>query len=218
MFSIHSFLNQLIHDNCIQVMQTMPSHSIDLIVTDPPYLVNYRSRDGRTIAGDQDDAWLHPAFAEMYRVLTPNSLCISFYGWNKVDRFMDAWRTAGFMPVGHFTWSKPYASSQGFTQARHENAYLLAKGNPRKPAHPPRDVLPWHYTGNRLHPTQKPVSALTPLIEAYSTEGAIILDPFAGSGTTAVAARQLHRAFIGIEMDRTYFVKAKDRLAKHSAS
>jgi len=213
MFSIHSFLNHIIHGDCIQVMRNIPDASVDLVVTDPPYLVNYRSRDGRTIAGDIDDSWLHPAFAEMYRLLAPNSFCISFYGWNKVDRFMAAWRAAGFYPVGHFTWSKPYASSKGFTEARHECAYLLAKGRPDKPSNPPQDVLPWDYSGNRLHPTQKPVSAITPLIDAYSTEGAIVLDPFAGSGTTAVAAKSLDRAFIGIEMDDTYYGKAQARLA-----
>lgn len=216
MFPIHSFLNQLIHGDCIQVMRTMPSQSVDLVVTDPPYLVNYCSRDGRRIASDIYDDWLHPAFAEMYRILTPNSFCLSFYGWNKVDRFMDAWRSAGFFPVAHFAWSKPYNSSTGFTQARHETAYLLAKGRPGKPANPPRDVLPWSYSGNRLHPNQKPVSALTPIIEAYSLAGAIILDPFAGSGTTAVAARSLDRAYIGIEMDGPYYRKAKARLAEHS--
>lgn len=214
MFPIHTFLNQLILGDCIQVMQTMPSASVDLIVTDPPYLVNYRSRDGRTIAGDIDDSWLHPAFAQMYRVMAPNSFCLSFYGWNKVDRFMAAWRAAGFYPVGHFTWSKPYASSQRFTQARHESAYLLAKGRPNKPSKPPQDVLPWNYSGNRLHPTQKPVSALTPIIEAYSSEGGIVLDPFAGSGSTAVAAKASERAYVGIEMDSIYYGKAKVRLAK----
>lgn len=211
-----NFNNRIIHGDCIDVMRKMPDSSVDLIVTDPPYLVNYRSRDGRTIEGDIDSDWLHPASHEMYRILKPDSFAISFYGWNSVDKFTDAWREAGFRPVGHFTWTKDYASNRGFgyTRATHENAYLLAKGTPKMPNPALRDVLGWDYTGNHLHPTQKPVSALAPLIETYSQKGAVVLDPFAGSGTTAVASRQLGRQYIAIEKDRTYFEAARDRMAK----
>jgi site-specific DNA-methyltransferase (adenine-specific) len=95
----------------------------------------------------------------------------------------------------------------------HECAYLLVKGNPEKPANPPSDVLPWRYSGNKLHPTQKPVSALIPLIEAYSVPGATVLDPFGGSGSTAVAARRCGRRFMLFEKDNAYFEMAKRRLA-----
>jgi adenine-specific DNA-methyltransferase len=95
---------------------------------------------------------------------------------------------------------------------RHECAYLLVKGRPSKPVNPPSDVLPWKYSGNRLHPTKKPVSALTPLIEAYSRPGDIVLDPFAGSGTTGIAARLCKRQFVLFEMDRNYCEAANERL------
>lgn len=202
----------MLHGDCLDVMRDMPDGSVDLVVTDPPYLVNYRARDGRTIANDKNDQWLKPAFAEMHRVLKPDSYCVSFYGWNSVDQFMDAWREAGFQPVGHFVWTKPYHSSEGFTARQHESAYLLVKGHPTRPEHPPSDVLTWEYTGNPLHPTQKPVTAMTPLIEAYSRPGDIVLDPFAGSGTTAVAAHQLDRGYIAIEQVPEYYQSAHDRL------
>ncbi len=83
-------LNHIHHGNCIPVMECLPSQSVNLIVTDPPYLVNYRSRDGRTIAGDITSEWLEPAFSQMYRILKPHSFAISFYGWNHVDKFMTA--------------------------------------------------------------------------------------------------------------------------------
>ena len=98
-------------------------------------------------------------------------------------------------------------------RAHHENAYLLAKGNPTKPSFAPRDVLKWEYTGNVLHPTQKPVMAITPLIKAFSQAGDIILDPFIGSGTTAVAARDLDRKYIGIEKVWRHCKVARNRLA-----
>ena len=196
---IESFVNQIIHGDCIQIMQSMPAESVDLAVTDPPYLVKYRPRDGRRCDNDDNDEWLQPAFHELYRVLKPNSLCVCFYGWPWVERFMDAWKAAWFRPVSHLTWVKQHCSRQGYTRTHHEVGFLLAKGGPKRPQHPPSDVLPWEYTGNELHPNQKPVIGITPLIEAYSKPGDIVLDPFAGSGTTGIAAQACDRRFILVE-------------------
>jgi DNA modification methylase len=96
--------NTVLHGDCIEVMRRMPAASIDFILTDPPYLVRYRSRDGRTVANDDNDRWLKPSFAEMYRLLKPSSLAVSFYGWNRVDLFFDAWKAAGFHVVGHIVF------------------------------------------------------------------------------------------------------------------
>lgn len=205
--------NKLIHGDCIEIMRKLKSESVNLIVTDPPYLVKYKARDGRTIVNDDNDRWLYPAFAEMFRLLRPNSFCISFYGWHKVDLFMAAWRMVGFRPVGQFVFSKRYSSKDGFTKAHHESAYLLCKGQPQKPSEPPRSVLDWYYTRNRLHPTQKPVTTLRFLIGPYSQENDIVLDPFAGSASTAVAAKQLGRRYIAIEKDKYYFDIADRRLS-----
>jgi DNA modification methylase len=117
----------------------------------------------------------------------------------------------------HLTFPKCYASSTGFLKCHHESAYLLAKGEPRAPEHPIPDVIEWHYTGNRLHPSQKAVETLMPLIESFSKPGDTVLDPFAGSASTLLAAKKLGRDYIGIEMDATYHAVAKRRL-KSSAS
>lgn len=208
------YLNRIHLSDCIPLMHSMPEGSIDLIVTDPPYLVNYTSRDGRTLQGDVRDDWLQPAFAAMFKVLRNDAFAISFYGWNSTDKFMAAWKQAGFRMAGHFVFAKHYASRKGYTEARHECAYLLAKGRPETPAQAPKDVMPWgRYTGNRYHPTQKPVEILRPLIRAYSDIGDIVLDPFAGSGSTVLTAKQLRRSWIGIEMDATYHQNAIKRLA-----
>ena len=160
-------VNIIRHGDCVPLMRRMEAASVDFILTDPPYLVRYRDRIGRTIRNDDRGHWLAPAFAEMFRVLRPDSFCVSFYGWNEVDRFMAAWREAGFRVVGHLVFAKPYASSRWFLGHHHEQAYLLAKGDP----HPPLQVLPdvrdWVYTGNRLHPTQKPVEPLRPLVRSF---------------------------------------------------
>ena len=116
--------------------------------------------------------------------------------------------------VGHLVWVKNYHSNERFVRYSHEAAYLLAKGEPEKPQTALRDVLDWTYTGDELHPTQKPVMALLPVILAFSKVGDIVLDPFSGSGTTAVAARSLGRRFIGIELDETYAGIAEERLRR----
>lgn len=149
----------------------------------------------------------------MYRVLKNHSLMVSFYGWNRVDRFMAEWKAAGFSVVGHLVFTKNYASRTGYVGYRHECAYVLAKGRPRVPQKPLPDVLGWKYSGNRHHPTEKPVSGLQPLIESFTHPGAIVLDPFAGSGSTCVAAAQAGRRYIGIELLPQYHRAGVERLA-----
>ncbi|MGE0596223.1 MAG: DNA methyltransferase [Hyphomonadaceae bacterium] len=208
--------NSVLNGDCIALMRKLASQSVDLIVTDPPYLVHYRGRDGRTVANDDNDRWLQPAFAEMHRVLKPDTLCVSFYGWSKADRFIAAWRAAGFQLVGHIVFRKSYASSARYLRYEHEQAYLLARGRPAMPVTPIPDVIDFSYTGNRLHPTQKPVEALTPLIRAFSKPGDVVLDPFCGSGSTLVAAHTLRRSYLGMDLDAAHCDIARRRL--HAAS
>jgi site-specific DNA-methyltransferase (adenine-specific) len=206
-------------------MREMESASADFILTDPPYLVRYRSRDGKTIRNDDNDAWLKPAFAEMYRVLKPGTFCLSFYGWNVADKFITAWRAAGFRIVGHIVFRKRYASSVRFVRYEHECAYLLAKGDVEVPENAPSDVVDWLYTGNRLHPTQKAVEMLKPFISTFCKPGGVVLDPFCGSGSSLDAAASVGRDFIGIELDAHYqrvasnrFLPSDTQIAAHSAN
>ena len=130
--------NVIFNADCIQAMRSFERGSVDFILTDPPYLVNYRSRDGRTVANDDNARWLRPAFNQMHRVLKDGGFAVSFYGWNKVDLFMGAWKAAGFRVVGHIVFRKQYASSAKFLRYQHEQAYLLAKGNVCLPDNPMR--------------------------------------------------------------------------------
>ena len=208
------FIDQITHGDCVELLRKLPDACIDLVLTDPPYLVNYRPRDGRRCVNDDSAHWLEPSFKELYRVLKPNKFCVSFYGWPWVDRFMSVWKSCGFRPVSHLVWPKKHSSREGYTHSHHEVAYLLAKGRPSKPAHPIKDMLPWAYTGNVHHPNEKPVIGLIPLIESFSQPNDIVLDPFAGSGTTGIAARQTNRRFILFEKDRTYYETAQRRLLR----
>lgn len=204
--------NTVLHGDCIEVLATLPAASVDLVLTDPPYLCNYRDRSGRRVANDNNPAWVAPAFAAIARVLKPGRLCVSFYGWQHAEVFLAAWRAAGLTPVGHLVFPKPYASSRRLIASRHEQAYVLAKGPSQVEGPALPDVLPWAYTGNRLHPTQKPLEALTPIINAFSQPGQLVLDPFAGSGSTLAAAKAAGREFLGIELDAGHAATAYHRL------
>jgi len=116
-------------------------------------------------------------------------------------------------PIGHIVWAKDYASRTRYLHYRHEQAYVLAKGSPKMPEHPIDDIQPWVYSGNQDHPTQKAVKILTPLIEAFSQPGQLVLDPFAGSGSTLVAASLKDRCYLGVELERDYCRVARERLA-----
>ena len=84
----------------------------------------------------------------------------------------------------------------------------------------PRDVLKvsWRSAfGKTLHPTQKPVRLCEYFIKTYTNEGAIVLDPFLGSGTTAIAAMHAGRHFIGFENNAEYFTEAEKRIGEERA-
>lgn len=207
-------INRILHGDCIEVMHELPASSVDFILADPPYLVNYRDRCGRTIQNDSNADWLSPAMAEAYRVLKNDRVAVMFYGWTKVDAFFAAWKSAGFQPVGHIVFRKAYSSKSRFLSYQHEQAFLLAKGRPPLPKQPLGDVLDMPYSGNKLHPTQKPVTMLAQLIRSFSLPGEIVLDAFAGSGSTCAAALLTGRRYIGIELDDAYYAQASDRLSR----
>lgn len=204
--------DRLHHADSLTWMKVVPDNTVDFILTDPPYLQQFCDRDGRRLRNDDNDTWVDPAFHEAFRLLRPGRFLVCWYGWPKADRFFTAWRKAGFRPVGHFVAPKPYASARRIVEYRHEQAYLLAKGEPVRPWRRISDVLPWRYTKNVWHPTQKPLCALAPLIAAFSQPGEVVLDPFAGSASTLVAAYLSGRRYCGVELDERYYGLAQQRL------
>ena len=204
--------NQIIQGDATKLLKEVGSESVDLIVTDPPYLVNYRDRTGRSVANDDNPASVLAVFPELFRVLKPHSYLVLFCGWSAIDRFSAAWAQAGFHTMGHVVWHKPYASNARHLAYRHESAWLLTKGSPKAPLRPLPDVQAWTYSGNRSHPTEKAVEIIAPLIRSFSAPGELVLDPFLGSGTTVVAAALNGRRYLGIELEERYCELARRRI------
>ena len=92
--------NTIILGDCVNGMRNLAPASVDFVLTDPPYLVDYQSRDGRKVANDRNGEWLRPAFSQIYRVMKPASFCVSFYGWNRVH--LSSWLHG--VPPGFGSW------------------------------------------------------------------------------------------------------------------
>jgi site-specific DNA-methyltransferase (adenine-specific) len=205
------------HGDCQELLRALPRESIDMVLTDPPYGVDYRGRwcsDWEKISGDDEPMSVLPAFAEIWRVLKANSLCLSFYGWPHADLFLSMWKLVGFRPVSHIVCVKNNIGLGYFSRSQHETAYLLAKGKPVRRDPAASDVFAWDREPCTYHPSQKPLGAISRTLTAFTREDAVILDPFMGSGTTLVAARNLGRRAIGIEIDGRYCDVAVQRLAQ----
>lgn len=205
------------HGDCREVMPFLPGRSIDFVLTDPPYLVRYKGRwdsDQEQIVGDADPTWLLPAFSEVWRVLKKDAFCVSFYGWPHSDLFVGVWKSLGFRIVSHLAFVKRIWGLGRFTRGQHETAYLLAKGKPRLPDSAIADVVEWEREPDAVHPNQKPVEALYPLLKTFAPEDGIVLDPFMGSGSTLRAAKDFGLRAIGIEVEHKYCTMAAQRMAQ----
>ena len=207
------YRNQIIEGDAARVLKSVEKGAVDLVATDPPYLVNYRDRTGRSLQNDDNPDGVMPLFEPMAQAMKQDSYAICFTGWSALPQFTAAWEAAGLRIVSQIIWQKTYASRKGFTEYRHESAYVLAKGRPAMPVNPLPSVLDWAYSGNRRHPTEKAVEVIAPLIRCFSKPGDLVCDPFSGSGSTSVAAALNGRDYLGIELDAKHVATARARLA-----
>lgn len=210
---------RLIYDDCLEVMKSIPNESIDLIVTDPPYLINYKSHwcYSKVITGDSDYDLIEKSIHEMYRVLKNNAAAYVFCSPKKIDYFMRCCKDSGFAIKNSIIWVKNNWTS-GDLKASYGQQYevilLLNKG--RKYINGKRLTDVWFFNRvsfqHQFHQNEKPVKLLEQCILKHSDEGNIILDPFMGSGSVGVACLNTNRRFIGIEKDEKYYEIAKERV------
>ena len=212
-------INTITHGDCLNILPQLATGSIDFVLTDPPYITRYKSRDGRTVANDDNDAWLKPAFAEISRVLAQDSFAVSFYGWPHADKFLAAFRAAGFRLVGHLTFPKRYTSS-------HRVSALPARDTPicsPKAGRRSRNTPSATSSTGRIAATsctrrRSPCPSCCRWWTRSAAPQGVVLDPFAGSGSTLLAAKMLGRSYVGIELDAKYHAIAEQRLAPPKAA
>ena len=211
----------LLHGDCFELLQGIPDESVDMVLTDPPYGMSFQSGHRKTkyekIKGDSNLDWLDDFVNEIYRVSKPNTAHYVFCSFHHIDKFKQAIEKK-FKVKNILTWVKNNTSMgdlKGDFAPKTEFIIFFHKG--RKLINGKRDpnVLEFKKTRNELHPTQKPVDMIEYLIEKFSDEGDLILDPFMGSGSTGVACINTNRNFIGMELDENYFNIAEERIEKH---
>jgi site-specific DNA-methyltransferase (adenine-specific) len=217
---------ELIKGDCLEYMATMPDESIDLIVTDPPYLMDYKTgrrknKDHKfctTIEGDNDPDLISNYIEECYRIMKPNTAMYMFCNSNKVAFFVNELEKY-FTMRNIIVWVKNNHTAGDLNYAfgkKHEFIILVNKGDAAIRGKRFQDV--WQFKKvvgeGQLHQNQKPVALIKQCIEKHSDKGDVVFDGFGGSGTTAIAARDLNRGFIVIEKDDEYYQVAKDRFDK----
>lgn len=224
-------LNKIYNGDCIVGMQSLSSCSIDLVVTDPPYLMNYRTNRRKDkshkyckeIAGDNDFGLIKAYVKECYRVLKDDSAMYMFCNANQIAFFINTTKEAGFKLKNIIVWVKDEHTSGDLKAAfgcQYEFILLLNKGRKFFKGHRITDVWKFDrvFWRRKLHQNQKPLALLEQCIKYHSDEGDVVLDGFMGSGSTAVAARKMRRNFIGWEIDKEYYDVAIERLRTEEAT
>jgi DNA modification methylase len=218
----------IILGDCVAEMKKLEANSVDLILTDPPYGMDYekcktQDRDVAALQAGWEDGeeetfdLLDKVFAEAFRVLKQDRHMFVFCACDKSHILVDLMRKHGFevnsVPI---IWDKGSGSypSQGVNFVASYEAFLHVRKGKRKLNGSPRNVFPIKRCSakNKIHPTQKPTQLLRDLIGYTTTLGEMVLDPFAGSGSTIVAARETSRQAIGIEINPEYHQKIVKRL------
>ena len=215
-----STMIDLLHGDCFELLKDIPDESVDMVLTDPPYGMNFQSSHRKTkyekIKGDSNLDWLDDFVDEIYRVSKPNTAHYVFCSFHHIDKFKQVIERK-FKIKNILTWVKNNTSMgdlKGDFAPKTEFIIFFHKGRRLINGRRDPNVLEFKRTQNKLHPTQKPVDMTEYLIEKFSDEGNLILDPFMGSGTTGIACINTNRNFIGMELDDNYFEVAKDRIGK----
>jgi site-specific DNA-methyltransferase (adenine-specific) len=234
---------KLMQGDCLERMKEIPSGSVDMVLTDPPY--------GTTACKWDSIIPLEPMWEQLKRVIKPNG-AIALFG---SEPFSSALRMSNIKQYKYdWIWDKNQSGNPLLAKKQamksHEivslfynkqctyNPQMEERGKPRNKGtrqnlsvnsflgsgvidtrsfnnlYYPKSVLKISNANKKgkVHPTQKPVALMEYLIKTYTNEGETVLDFTMGSGTTGVAAKNLIRDFIGIELDETYFNIAKDRI------
>ena len=231
-FSLHQ-------GDCLQLLSTLPSGSIDALITDPPYssggmtsgermrspLAKYQ-QTGPTLppvdfSGDNRDQrgfrfWSVMWLTECRRLLKPGAPVCIFTDWRQLPVTTDILQAAGFVWRGVVPWDKTEGCRPVLGRFRAQAEYVVWGSNGPMPLNHGVGVLPGAYRvpirlADKHHLTGKPTELMRQIVR-ICPNGGTILDPFAGSGTTGVAALESGRRFVGVELSEHYTGVARERL------
>ena len=239
--TLDPMLNKIICGDILSVICNIPDKSIDLVVTSPPYnlknstgngmkdsrggkwknaeLVNGYKTYNDNIPHEEYAAWQRECLSEMWRVLSDTGAIFYNHKWRVQNGLMQDRQdiVAGFPVRQIIIWKRKGGINfnPGYFLPTYEVIYLIAKPDfklvPKANAH--GDIWEFSQEMKNEHPAAYPVALIDRIIS--STSAKIVLDPFMGSGTTAIAAKQNGRDFIGIELSSEYCLMAEERIKKY---
>lgn len=227
--------NKIYAGDCLKLMTQLPNECINHILTDPPFAIdfkakrnNYNRTAGNVIEGYNEiskkdyvgfsKAWIKEAF----RILKDTGSMFIFSGWTNLKDILIAVDDVGFTTINHLIWKYQFGV---FTKNKFVTSHyhiLFVVKNPKKYhfnkiEHYPEDVLivnREYWTNKTKTPTKLPVELVKKLVSYTTKEDDLVLDPFMGSGTTAVVCKMLKRNFLGFEIVPDYVRFANERLSK----
>lgn len=211
--------------DCIKLLKEIPDESIDLIVTDPPYLINYKTNHRKNkhhdfctpIKNDTNKELISDFLKESYRVLKNNTAMYCFCSPKTIDFFLKECVGSGFVVKNQIVWVKNNWTA-GDLKAQFGQKYeiILYLNKGRRFLEEKRISDVWEFpkvSGKlQLHQNQKPIDLISQCIRYSSCDGDIVLDPFMGVGTTPIACMNNRRHYIGFEIDQKYYDMACRRL------
>ena len=237
------FINKIICGDAISVMKNIPDGTIDLVVTSPPYNLKNSTgsgmKDGRggkwanaalqngyshhddCMPHDEYVKWQRECLNEMMRIIPEDGAIFYNHKWRVQGGLLqDRQDIVSGFPVRQiiiWKWKGGLNFNAGYFLPTYEVIYLVTKPKFKlaKKANAYGDVWEFMQEMDNEHPAAFPVSLIDRIIG--STEAQIILDPFMGSGTTAISAMNFGRDYIGIDISPKYCKMAKDRIKKHKA-
>ena len=230
----HTDLGVLLHGDCLEVLEMLPNESVNLVITDPPYGIsfqsNFRKEKFDRIKNDDNLVWVPSFISELYRVLKNNSCFYCFTRWDVYPYWFsvikDYFTIKNLLIIkrkheglGDLKYSFAHAYESVIFAMKGKRAYNKLRILPLKriDGHAKNktairyrlpDLITFmdanEFNLNMRHPTQKSRDLIKLFVEYHSNEEEIVLDPFLGSGVTAVACEELNRRWIGIEIVKHY--------------
>lgn len=217
---------QVIQDDCLRAMKSIPSHAVDACITDPPYGIDYQSArriDKSTwkpkIANDDRPfvEWL----PEAYRLTRVGGSLLCFCRWDVQETFRAAIVAAGFEVKSQVIWDREshgMGDLGGAFAPQHDVIWFAVKGRFTFPADRPKSILRHARVSHEamVHPNEKPVSLMRDLVRSVTYSGETVLDCFGGSFASGVACAIEGRNYIGIDVDAHYCAVGKARMLRAS--
>jgi len=236
-----NYTDQILNKDCVEGINDLISSgvSVDLVVADPPYVISRQSnfhtmkdrKNARTGTsfGEWDEEFDNTSWIEKsFNVLKDGGSLIVFNDFKKVSDIIAIANKAGFEFKDVIVWEKTNPMPRNRDRRYVPSLELMIWFVKKQKAKWVFNRLDSSYQSpvmrfasesggafKRYHPTQKPVKLIEEIIKIHSNEGDLVLDPFMGSGTTAISAINTGRHYIGFELDEKYYDILTDRIAEY---